>query len=67
MKIPCKDCLLLAACKQKQKVECNLLYDWVDEMYKIKNVYREVINYLPVCGLVHDKIYFHLISGNISW
>ena len=31
MKIPCKDCLILSVCKQKKKIDCNELYDYVDK------------------------------------
>lgn len=26
--IPCKDCLVLAACKNKEKIYCSLLVNW---------------------------------------
>ena len=27
--IPCKECLVLARCKQKKTMECHKLYEWV--------------------------------------
>jgi len=29
MKNPCKDCIVLAACKQKEEIRCKKLYDYV--------------------------------------
>jgi hypothetical protein len=42
--IPCKDCLVLAACRHKEKIECNEIYDWIDDY---RDVAGEVTDYLP--------------------
>jgi len=39
--IPCKQCLVLAACKHKKEVECETLHNWIlDEGNRLNmNVY----------------------------
>ena len=29
MKNPCRDCIVLAACKQKEEIRCQKLYDYI--------------------------------------
>ena len=29
IKVPCKECLVLAACKYKEEIKCKLLFDWL--------------------------------------
>lgn len=32
--IPCKDCLVLAICRHKKHVVCNLLFNWLGKEYR---------------------------------
>jgi len=52
MSIPCKDCLVLAACKQREEVECSDLYDWIDVNI---NINAELLSYLPNWTTVKGK------------
>ena len=45
MKIPCKDCLVYPACRQKIEINCDKLHDWV---WKDGNIYIELPNVLYV-------------------
>ena len=44
MKIPCKDCLVLSACKQKERIDCNDLYDYVDKRNSFPKQLPKVVN-----------------------
>ena len=30
--IPCKECLILAICRTKNRIKCSLLYKWIDDV-----------------------------------
>lgn len=46
--IPCKDCLVLAICKHKREVKCDLLTDWsVEERFVDKGYWKTIHRYLP--------------------
>jgi len=49
--IPCKDCLVYALCKHKEKIVCSLLYGW---MRNGTGKYEE-INYLPNWGSIEPE------------
>jgi hypothetical protein len=42
--IPCKDCLVLAACRHKEEVDCGKLYDWIGNH---RDVAGGLVDYLP--------------------
>ncbi len=55
--IPCKDCLVLAACKHKREINCDLLIDWsvIKERFHHKDYWKIVSMYLPkVTDIYHD-------------
>ena len=36
--IPCKECLILAICRNKDRIECSLLYKWLNHgVYSVKD------------------------------
>lgn len=54
--IPCKDCLVLAACKHKREINCDLLANWsVKGQFVNKDYWKMVHSYLPkVTDIYHD-------------
>jgi len=56
--IPCKDCLVLAACKNKKNVTCELLFDWgLYNELSAEEHWRTVWQILPKCKRMrpHNK------------
>ena len=54
--IPCKDCLLVPACKYKAAVKCNPLYTWynsVDDDEIRSEKANEILKILPKSFTLH--------------
>lgn len=48
LNIPCRDCLVLAACKHKREVRCSLLTDWsTREWFGFEDYWKIIHGYLP--------------------
>jgi hypothetical protein len=45
MKIPCKDCLLLAACRVRTHITCGMIHEWIQKNSDF--VGAELREYLP--------------------
>ena len=43
--IPCKDCLVLAVCRNRKGIRCNLLLKYA--VNSNHNVWKEMVQYLP--------------------
>jgi hypothetical protein len=54
MRIPCKECLILAACRSKEIVVCQLLYEWGTNknLKQIKD--SNFFYFLPKCSIVRQ-------------
>ena len=57
--IPCKECILLAVCKHKTDIYCELLYNWILYHENTRSCMGEVIDYF-------NCYYFHLSSGGVT-
>ena len=60
MEIPCKDCLVLAACKQKFIINCEIIYDYMDKHLDKDVCYRVGIKqYNKARGRVWEQLIHH--------
>lgn len=63
MKIPCKDCITLAACKYKEEIRCPLLYDYVMNYGgSMKDVY-ELLN-IKIANMAYNYSVRHRATGS---
>ena len=59
MKIPCKDCITLAICKQKKTVTCPIVY----KSYT-KSEHRGGAYYLDCVATCLDKYYWYWLDSD---
>lgn len=66
--IPCINCLVYAACRNKTNISCKLLYDWYDAEQELDDRIiksYEIEELLPdVSTLTHSKIDMALMFVN---
>jgi hypothetical protein len=52
MIIPCKDCLVLAACRHKEEIDCGALYEWIEMN---RSTAGKLVEYLPNWLIILSK------------
>ncbi len=55
MKCPCEECILLAICKASQRIECELLYDYVQTYLASYTLYAKKVK-IPLARILNKRV-----------
>lgn len=64
--IPCKDCLVLAVCKNKEEISCPILFNW---MNTAGYTFTDTLKYLPNWKtiLIHEDQDLYIKTEVYEW
>jgi hypothetical protein len=48
--IPCKDCIVFAACRCRERIQCELIIDWI--WYETKNIKQIREKKIGILGVI---------------
>jgi len=70
MNIPCKYCLKLAICRQREQIKCEDLADFLDiqgfnQVKERYNAFFEVFGNRLVTGITNDIIYIYDVTHSV--
>ncbi len=54
-KCPCEECILLAICKARQRIECELLYDYVQAYLASYILYAKKVR-IPLARILNKRV-----------